>query len=80
MELNMEQYLADPNQNPEILLLASNLEQDKKQRIHKAISTLDKRSIDILQMQTSIYFHYLCECKRFEIFRRIINIFTSYET
>ena len=44
-----EQYLADPNQNPEILLLASNLEQDKKQRIHKAISTLDKRSIDILQ-------------------------------
>jgi len=44
-----EQYLADPGQSPEQLLLSDSSEQDQQQKLYQALSTLDERSIDILQ-------------------------------
>lgn len=44
-----EQYLADTNKNPETILLALSSQENKKQKIHEAISTLDERSMDILK-------------------------------
>jgi len=44
-----EQYLADPGQSPEQLLLSDSSEQDQQQKLYQALSTLDERSIDILK-------------------------------
>ena len=44
-----EQYLADPGQSPEQLLLSDSSEQDQQQKLYQALSALDERSIDILQ-------------------------------
>ncbi|MCS5591450.1 MAG: RNA polymerase sigma factor RpoH [Gammaproteobacteria bacterium] len=44
-----EQYLADPGQTPEQLLLNDSSQQDQQHKLYQALSTLDERSIDILQ-------------------------------
>ena len=44
-----EQYLSDPGETPEQLLLNDNSQQDQNNKLYQALSSLDKRSIDILQ-------------------------------
>tara|TARA_B110000914_G_scaffold213264_1_gene215021 strand:+ start:487 stop:1314 length:828 start_codon:yes stop_codon:yes gene_type:complete len=44
-----EQYLADPGQTPEQLLLSDNSERDQQHKLYQALSALDERSMDILQ-------------------------------
>jgi len=44
-----EQYLADPKQTPEQLLLSDRSQEDLQHRLYQALSSLDERSIDILQ-------------------------------
>ena len=44
-----EQYLADPGKTPEQLLLSDRSEKDQQHKLYQALSTLDKRSMDILQ-------------------------------
>tara|TARA_B100000315_G_scaffold75600_1_gene69153 strand:- start:835 stop:1662 length:828 start_codon:yes stop_codon:yes gene_type:complete len=44
-----EQYLADPKQTPEQLLLSDRSREDLQHRLYQALSSLDERSIDILQ-------------------------------
>ena len=44
-----EQYLSDPGETPEQLLLNDNSQQDQHNKLYQALSSLDKRSIDILQ-------------------------------
>mgnify|MGYP000106046798 FL=1 len=44
-----EQYLADQNQTPEQLLLSDRNREDQQHQLYQALSSLDKRSIDILQ-------------------------------
>jgi len=44
-----EQYLSDPGETPEQLLLNDNTKQDQHNKLYQALSSLDKRSIDILQ-------------------------------
>lgn len=44
-----EQYLADPGQTPEQLLLSDSSKQDQQHKLYQALSALDERSIDILQ-------------------------------
>ena len=44
-----EQYLADQNQTPEQLLLSDRSREDQQRQLYQALSTLDERSIDILQ-------------------------------
>jgi len=44
-----EQYLSDPGETPEQLLLNDNSQQDQHNKLNQALSTLDERSIDILQ-------------------------------
>jgi len=44
-----EQYLADPGQTPEQLLLSDRSEKDQQHKLYQALSALDERSIDILQ-------------------------------
>jgi len=44
-----EQYLSDPGKTPEQLLLNDNSQQDQHSKLYQALSSLDKRSIDILQ-------------------------------
>jgi len=44
-----EQYLSDPGETPEQLLLNDNNQQDQHNKLYQALSSLDKRSIDILQ-------------------------------
>jgi len=44
-----EQYLSDPGETPEQLLLNDNSQQDQHNRLYQALSSLDDRSIDILQ-------------------------------
>ena len=44
-----EQYLSDPGETPEQLLLNDNSQQDQHDKLYQALSSLDKRSIDILQ-------------------------------
>ena len=44
-----EQYLADPSQTPEQLLVSEDSKQKQQQKLYQALSTLDDRSIDILQ-------------------------------
>ena len=44
-----EQYLSDPGETPEQLLLNNNTKQDQHNKLYQALSSLDERSIDILQ-------------------------------
>jgi RNA polymerase sigma-32 factor len=44
-----EQYLSDPGETPEQLLLNNNSQQDQHNKLYQALSSLDERSIDILQ-------------------------------
>jgi len=44
-----EQYLSDPGETPEQLLLKDNNQQDQHNKLYQALSSLDERSIDILQ-------------------------------
>ena len=44
-----EQYLADQNQTPEQLLLSDRTREDQQHQLYQALSSLDERSIDILQ-------------------------------
>jgi len=44
-----EQYLSDPSETPEQLLLNNNSQQDQHNKLYQALSSLDERSIDILQ-------------------------------
>ncbi len=44
-----EQYLSDPGETPEQLLLNDNIQQDQHNKLYQALSSLDERSIDILQ-------------------------------
>ena len=44
-----EQYLSDPGDTPEQLLLNDNSQRDQNNKLYQALSTLDERSIDILQ-------------------------------
>jgi len=44
-----EQYLSDPGETPEQLLLNDNTQQDQHNKLYQALSSLDERSIDILQ-------------------------------
>jgi len=44
-----EQYLSDPGETPEQLLLNNDSLQDQHNKLYQALSSLDERSIDILQ-------------------------------
>ena len=44
-----EQYLSDPSETPEQLLLNDNSQKDQHNKLYQALSSLDERSIDILQ-------------------------------
>ena len=44
-----EQYLSDPGETPEQLLLNDDSQQDQHNKLYQALSSLDERSIDILQ-------------------------------
>jgi RNA polymerase sigma-32 factor len=44
-----EQYLSDPGETPEQLLLNDNSQQDQHNKLYQALSSLDERSINILQ-------------------------------
>jgi len=44
-----EQYLSDPGETPEQLVLNDDSQQDQHNKLYQALSSLDKRSIDILQ-------------------------------
>ena len=44
-----EQYLSDPGETPEQLVLNDNSQQDQHNKLYQALSSLDERSIDILQ-------------------------------
>jgi len=44
-----EQYLSNPGETPEQLLLNDNSQQDQHNKLYQALSSLDERSIDILQ-------------------------------
>jgi len=44
-----KQYLSDPGETPEQLLLNNNSQQDQHNKLYQALSSLDERSIDILQ-------------------------------
>jgi len=44
-----EQYLSNPGETPEQLLLNDNSQQDQYNKLYQALSSLDERSIDILQ-------------------------------
>jgi len=44
-----EQYLSDPGETPEQLLLNNNTKQDQHNKLYQALSSLDERSVDILQ-------------------------------
>jgi len=44
-----EQYLSDPGDTPEQLVLNDNSQRDQNNKLYQALSTLDERSIDILR-------------------------------
>jgi len=44
-----EQYLSDPGETPEQLVLNDDSQQDQHNKLYQALSSLDERSIDILQ-------------------------------
>jgi len=47
-----EQYLSDPGETPEQLVLNDDSQQDQHNKLYQALSSLDKRSIDILHQGT----------------------------
>ena len=44
-----EHYLADPGKNPEQLVLSDKSQEDQHKKLYQALSSLDQRSIEILQ-------------------------------
>jgi RNA polymerase sigma-32 factor len=44
-----EHYVADPGKNPEQLVLADKSQEDQNKKLYQALSSLDQRSIEILQ-------------------------------
>ena len=44
-----EHYVADPGKNPEQLVLSDKSQEDQHRRLYQALSSLDQRSIEILQ-------------------------------
>ncbi|MEC7596366.1 MAG: RNA polymerase sigma factor RpoH [Pseudomonadota bacterium] len=44
-----EHYVADPGKNPEQLVLADKSQEDQHKKLYQALSSLDQRSIEILQ-------------------------------
>ena len=44
-----EHYVADPGKNPEQLVLSDKSHEDQRKRLYQALSSLDQRSIEILQ-------------------------------
>ena len=44
-----EHYVADPGKNPEQLVLSDNSQEDQHKKLYQALSSLDQRSIEILQ-------------------------------
>ena len=44
-----EHYVADPGKNPEQLVLSDKNQEDQHKRLYQALSSLDQRSIEILQ-------------------------------
>jgi RNA polymerase sigma-32 factor len=44
-----EHYVADPGKNPEQLVLSDKSQEDQHKRLYQALSSLDRRSIEILQ-------------------------------
>ena len=44
-----EQYLADPGKTPEQIVINNNNQEDQHNKLYQALSSLDERSIDILQ-------------------------------
>ena len=44
-----EHYVADPGKNPEQLVLTDKSQEDQHKKLYQALSSLDKRSIEILQ-------------------------------
>ena len=44
-----EQYLADPGKTPEQLVINNKYQEDQHNKLYQALSSLDERSIDILQ-------------------------------
>ena len=44
-----EHYVADPGKNPEQLVLSDKSQEDQHKRLYQALSSLDQRSIEILQ-------------------------------
>ena len=44
-----EHYVADPGKNPEQLVLSNKNQEDQHKRLYQALSSLDQRSIEILQ-------------------------------
>ena len=44
-----EHYVADPGKNPEQLVLSDKSQKDQHKRLYQALSSLDQRSIEILQ-------------------------------
>ena len=44
-----ENYVADPGKNPEQLVLSDKSQEDQHKRLYQALSSLDQRSIEILQ-------------------------------
>ena len=44
-----EHYISDPGKNPEQLVLNDNNQEDQHNKLYQALSSLDERSIDILQ-------------------------------
>ena len=44
-----EHYISDPGKNPEQLVLNDKNQEDQHNKLYQALSSLDERSIDILQ-------------------------------
>ena len=44
-----EHYVADPGKNPEQLVLTDKSQEDQHKKLYQALSSLDQRSIEILQ-------------------------------
>jgi RNA polymerase sigma-32 factor len=44
-----EHYISDPGKNPEQLVVSNKSQEDQHNRLYQALSSLDERSIDILQ-------------------------------
>ena len=44
-----EHYISDPGKNPEQLVVSNNSQEDQHKKLYQALSSLDERSIDILQ-------------------------------